>query len=103
MIYPFTPLQVVYMGVCVYTPAFALNAGKKCSCILLATQVDLNIDDLCDQCVAVFSFSHWIWIVGFSAGYWTSVHIVHNNGELLTVFFRLNFASPTHPFGFLVS
>lgn len=22
--------QVIYMGVCVYTPAFALNAGTKC-------------------------------------------------------------------------
>lgn len=43
------------MGLCVYTPAFALNAGKKSSCILLSPS-DFELMRSVVQCVAVFSF-----------------------------------------------
>lgn len=84
MLLCFTLLQVIYMGVCVYTPAFALNTGMKSILLWLGhfEQVRSVV-----QSVPVFSFSYWIWIMGSSVGHWTSVHIVHNSGELLKVIF----------------
>ena len=49
----FTWLQVIYMGVCVYTPAFALNAGKKNT--FFSDSWDLNGRDFMCDCVCVFS------------------------------------------------
>lgn len=83
------------MGVCVYTPAFALNAGMKNSNIFVCLSKSEWMRSVV-QCVTVcFCFSYWIWIMGNSAGHWPCVHIVHNNGEsfscsLILMLLRLN-------------
>lgn len=47
----FFRLQVIYMGLCVYTPAFALNAGTKSSHYF----TKLLIDEICGSvCHCVF-------------------------------------------------
>lgn len=74
-----SPLQVVYMGVCVYAPASALNAGKK------STHSFLGLGCWNRYLTLVFYPSHRIWTVGCSAGHWTSLHFVYNTSEFLKV------------------
>lgn len=69
--------QVVYMGICVYTPAFALNAGEK------STHIFLWLGCLRQICDTLFHPSNRIWTVGCSAGHWTSLHFIHDTSEFL--------------------
>lgn len=71
------------MGVCVYTPAFALNAGTAC---YVASPWSLQGRGLSHGVSALF-FSYRIWIVGSSAGHRSSVHSIHDNGEVCPVHF----------------
>lgn len=66
------------MGVCVYTPAFALNTGKKSTCRYFR---------LFKQIFDTFFFhsSNRIWTVGCSVGHWTSLHFIYDNSEFLKV------------------
>lgn len=65
------------MGVCIYTPAFALNAGQKSTHIFLWLVVLSSSDTFFPPS------SNRIWTVGYRAGHWTGLHFIHNTSEFL--------------------